>query len=410
MLSGLRVLDLTDPKGWLCGRILADLGMEVIKVEPPGGEPSRLLPPYYHNEVHPEKSLYHMPHNAGKKGVTLNLESERGRELFLGLAKVSDFVIESFSPGYLEGLGLGYPTLSRENQGLILVSITPFGQTGPRRDYQASDLTLMALSGLMNTIGDPERPPLRFPLDQSHNVAGANGAQGALLALHHRQRSGRGQQVDVSMLDCLIKICSRDMVRWEFEGQFAHRAGNRYTRGKISTRMVWRCRDGHVTWGLMGGQSGARENYPLTKWMVEEEAMGAEELQGVKWEEVDLLDIDPRTVAHWEDLVGSFFLTHTRQELLEGGRKRRLTLVPINDLEEVRRDEQLAARGFWKPVEHPELGETMAYPGHFFIPSRGECHIRGRAPLIGEHNAQVYGELLHLTPTQVEGLGEQGII
>jgi crotonobetainyl-CoA:carnitine CoA-transferase CaiB-like acyl-CoA transferase len=167
-LEGYLALDLTDEKGFLCGRILGDLGVDVIKVEPPGGDPSRRIAPFYKDIPDPEKSLYWFAYNANKRGITLNIESEEGKEIFKKLVKTAHFVIESHSPGYMDSLGLGYPSLSRVNRAIILTSITPFGQAGPYASYKASDITEMGMCGLMYLCGDPDLPPARISFPQAY--------------------------------------------------------------------------------------------------------------------------------------------------------------------------------------------------------------------------------------------------
>ena len=162
MLSPYRVLDLTDEKGQLTGKLFGDLGADVIKVEKPGGDPSRNLGPFYHDEVDPEKSLNWFAFNTSKRGITLDIEKSEGQELFKKLVKTADFVIESFPPGYMDNLGLGYSDLEKVNPGIIMAAITPFGQTGPYRDLKAPDIVLWAMGGRMFAIGDADRPPLRM--------------------------------------------------------------------------------------------------------------------------------------------------------------------------------------------------------------------------------------------------------
>jgi len=173
-LGPYRVLDLTDEKGLLCGMLLAGLGADVIKVERPGGDLARNIGPFYDDIPHPEKSLLWFAYNLNKKGITLNIETVDGREIFKRLVKTSDFVIESFPPGYMARLGLDYSALSQINPRIIMTSITPFGQTGPYRDYKGSDLICMASGGLMYVSGDPDRPPVRITIPQAYCHAGAH--------------------------------------------------------------------------------------------------------------------------------------------------------------------------------------------------------------------------------------------
>jgi crotonobetainyl-CoA:carnitine CoA-transferase CaiB-like acyl-CoA transferase len=186
LLSPFRALDLTDEKGFLCGRILGDLGADVIKIEKPGGDPARDIGPFYHDIPDPEKSLFWFAFNANKRGITLDIENPDGQEIFKQLVKSADFAIESFPPGYMDSLGLGYLALSEINPKIILTSITPFGQTGPYKDYKASDLIAMAMGGQMYLCGDPDRPPVRVSFPQAYCHAGAQGAMGTMIAHIHR--------------------------------------------------------------------------------------------------------------------------------------------------------------------------------------------------------------------------------
>src|SRR5262249_28929132 len=210
LLSPSRVLDLTEPLGFLTGKLLADLGADVIKVEPPGGDPSRRLPPLLDSQ-----SLYWLAHNSNKRSVTLDIHSDAGRELFLRLLATSDFVLESFQPGTLETLGLGYDTLSKERPELILVSITPFGQQGPYRDFQASDLEIMAASGAMSLAGERNGEPMRVTVPQAPMWAGAEAALGALTALVYRAVTGRGQHVDVSAQAAVMSALAHAPAFWD---------------------------------------------------------------------------------------------------------------------------------------------------------------------------------------------------
>lgn len=248
MLEPYRVLDLTDEKGPLCGRLLADLGADVIKVEPPGGDPARRIGPFLGDDTDPEKSLFWWAYNAGKRGITLDIETNDGRSSFLELVKTADFVIESFDPGYLDSLGLGYAALAAANPRVILVSITPFGQDGPYRDYCAPDIVAWAMSGQMLTVGGLDLPPVRIGHhSQSHLNAAADGAVGAMVALHQRLATGVGDHVDVSVHDCMSQSSFATTSSWDMMG--AIRLRGEIAGGlAIKLRQTWPCRDGSVIW------------------------------------------------------------------------------------------------------------------------------------------------------------------
>ncbi len=206
LLSGCRVLDLAGPLGFHCVKLLADMGADVIKVEPPGGDEARQIPPFKDDLPHPEKSLYFLHYNTNKRGITLNLDSRDGRTILLELARSADVVVDTHRPGRLDELGLGYHALSAVNPSLILASITPFGQTGPWRDYKATDIAGMALSNLMVLTGEPGEPPLQGPGEIAYGMASTYGALGIAIALYDREESGKGQEIDVSMHECVAHI------------------------------------------------------------------------------------------------------------------------------------------------------------------------------------------------------------
>jgi len=226
MLEGRRALDLTDEKGFLCGKILADLGMEVIKVERPGGDPSRKLGPFWHDEADPEKSLYWFAYNSNKRGITLDIETKDGKRIFEELVRRSDVVIESFKPGYMDDLGLGYAALSKVKKEIILTSITPFGQTGPYRDYEASDIVLMGMAGQLFLTGDSDRPPVSIGIPQACLHAGADAAVGTMIAYHHQRKTGEGQHVDVSLQQSAAWFLAFTIPYWEIDKVILGRVGS----------------------------------------------------------------------------------------------------------------------------------------------------------------------------------------
>src|SRR4030042_6256714 len=269
VLSPYRVLDLADEKGLLCGKILGDLGADVIKIEKPGGDKARNLGPFYHDDPDPEKSLFWLALNTSKKGITLDIEKPEGREIFKRLGKTADFVIETYSPGYMVNLGLGDSDLEKINPGVILISITPFGQTGPYKNWKTSDIVAWALGGDMAPWGDVDRPPLTFSHpSQAYLQAGAAGAQGALTALFYRWLPGAGQQIDVSIqesvLPCLEHITGMGDIRQVIQ----KRGGGGMMLSNHRTMQIWPCKDGWVSWSH-GGNSVLSPSLPLIKWMEE---------------------------------------------------------------------------------------------------------------------------------------------
>ena len=395
MLSPYRVLDLTDEKGLFCGKLLGDLGADVIKVERPGGEPARNIGPFYHDEADPEKSLFWFAFNTNKRGITLDIETAEGQEVFQRLVKTADFLIESFAPGYLDKLGLGYSALEKMSPGIIMVSLTPFGQTGPYKDYKTGDLIAWAMGGHMYPCGDADRPPLRISHhSQAYLHAAIQGAVGALIALHHREKTGEGQQVDVSIQEAVVRSGDTGTVGWDMKKVITPR------RGVLAQRRIWPCQDGHVTFFYHGGAQANRHNLPFIGWM-EEEGMADNFLKGIDWDTFNFATASQDTLDRLAEPTGKFLMRHTKAELLEEAVKRHLMIYPVATTKDIMESVQLAARDFWVEIEHPELNTTITYPGAFAKASESPPRIWRRAPLIGEHNQEIYeqatGHLANLT-------------
>jgi len=411
MLSPYRALDLTDEKGLLCGKILGDMGADVIKLEKPGGDAARSIGPYYHDEPHPEKSLFWFSLNTSKRGITLDIETADGREIFKKLVKTADFVIESFPPGYLDKLGLDYTSLNKIKPGIILVSITPFGQTGPYRDYKTSDIVAWALSGEMSGWGDIDRPPVRISHhSQSYLNAAADGAIGALVALNQRWSTGKGQQIDVSIQEALsIMDGDNRNPAWSRNPGTVRKRGEPAMAGAgHRTTRLFACKDGYVSWSH-GGVSVLAPSLPLIKWM-QAEGMSNEFLDNFDWSRPDFGAISQEEMDNIEGATAKFFMTKTKAELLEGAIKRDVMLYPVATTADMFDDVQLKARGFWVEVEHPELGVTITYPGAFGLCSETPPKISRRAPLIGEHNREIYEGELGITKEKLAVLKEAGVI
>ena len=412
LLAPYQVLDLTDELGFLCGKILGDLGADVIKVERPGGDPSRRLGPFFKNQPDPEKSLFWFGFNNNKRGITLNLETAEGRELFVKLAAKVDFIIETFTPGYLDNLRIGYALLSRINPRLVLTSITPFGQTGPYSRFKASDIEIMALSGCMSLTGDPDRPPLRVTFPQSYGWTGSYAAMGALTAHYHREQTGEGQQVDVSAQACLLWAFSHAHTFWDLNRHLEKRAGSFMTGRSITgakMRVFWPCKDGYLNFIIYGGEAGRRTNQALVEWM-DSKGMAPDFLKEKDWKTFDIAQVAQEEIDRMEEPIGNFFNGVTKAEFFKEVVKRQMLGYPVASVKEIFEDPQHEARDFWQEIDHPELGCSITYPGGFAKFSEGVCQIWRRAPLIGEHNAEVYGQQLGISSTELDELKKQGVI
>ena len=380
VLSGYRVLDLTDEKGRLCSRLLADMGAEVILIEKPGAGSARS--PFSWG-------------NLGKRGITLNIEAEPGREIFKKLVKTTDVVIESYQPGYLEALGLSYPELGRLNPELIMASVTDFGQSGPYRDYKSCDLVASALGGQMYVCGEPETPPLKPFGNQAYYSASLFAAIGILLALWNRHTSGRGQHIDISIQECVAATLDHVLVRYFYEGVVAKRQGSLHWN---SAFRIFPCRDGYILLSLF------QQWETLVEWL-EAEGM-ADDLMDRKWRD---RETRRQHLGHIIEVLERWTKTHTVAELVEKGQLMHFPWAKVTSIPELVDSPQLNERSFFVEAEHPQSGKKYKYPGAPCKLSRSPWQVGSRAPGLGEDNKVVYGGL-GLSEEQMEALAREGVI
>jgi len=422
LLGDIRVLDLADEKGVYCTKLLADLGADVIKIEKPGGDPMRHIGPFFHDEPDPEKSLYWFQFNTSKRSITLNIETADGRELFKRLASTADVVVETFPPGYLDEIGLGYSVLRELNPGLILTSITPFGQTGPYRDFAGSDLVAQAMGGLMYLAGFPEDPPHKLHGSQAYHSASVQAAVGTMMALYTRELTGRGQQVDVSLQESVLMALETAMQHYDLRKEIRRRTSRE--QPVVPGIGLYPCKDGHI-WSYVVAGAGAGWEVILD-WMESEGMVG--DLKDPKWAEVFelmgnfralvALANDPPALmarleqfAHINEIVEAFLMKHTKREIFEAAAPRRIMMVPVQSPKDILENPQLQALGYFVDVEHPELGTTIKYPGApYYHISDAPWRISRRAPLIGEHNSDIYEKELGLSKEQLAVLKQEGAI
>jgi crotonobetainyl-CoA:carnitine CoA-transferase CaiB-like acyl-CoA transferase len=411
LLGPMRVLDLTYETGHLCGRLLGDMGGEVIKVEPPSGDPARQRGPFYQNQPHPERSLAWWAFNYNKKGITLNIETSDGRSLLRRLVPHFDVLIESFQPGYLQGLGLGYHDLSSINPQLIMTSITPFGQEGPYANFQASDLVTMAMSGFLFGTGDTDRPPVGIAVEQAEHHGAGEAVIGILIAYYARGTTGKGQYVDVSSQQSTNFVGGGNPGMWLRTGQVSQRPGQfqKAAHPTVPLRIIYPCKDGYVNFRLMGNARGIAINRALVGWM-KEEGMAQEWLEEITKDDWPYFSLDEEGVRKVENAISRFFLTHTKQELYEGSIARRVFLYAISSFQDIAESPQLAARDYWTEMHHPELGTSFQYPGPFAKLQETPIQYRYRAPLLGEHNVEVYTNLLGPSSKDLVLLRQAGAI
>ena len=413
LLNQCRVLDLSDEKGVLCGKIFADMGADVIKIEPPTGDPMRYIGPFYHDEPDPEKSLYWFTFNTNKRSITLDITSPDGGDIFKQLVKEADFVLECFPPGYLEDLGLGYKSLESINPKIIMTSITAFGQTGPYSHYKSSDIVALAMGGLMYLMGEPDRSPVRPSVQQAYAQASVQAAAGMMVAHYHRETTGEGQHVDVSMQEAVSNTLDTTQQAWDLQKMIFKRTGCSRALGERIARAVFPCKDGYMAcWS-------PNDMNVLVKWIKDE---GFTEIaEGVSkyieiWEQVEGGKLSLSQALTQEELdhltqLRITFLKHlTREKIYKKAVDSHFGWVPVQTPKSLVEYEQLAARNYFVQVDHPELNEKITYPGPPFKLSETPWKIRNRAPLIGEHNKDIYEKELGLKTEELVLLKQAKVI
>jgi crotonobetainyl-CoA:carnitine CoA-transferase CaiB-like acyl-CoA transferase len=415
LLSDYRILDLTDHKGVYCAKMMADLGADVIKVEKPVGDAARNIGPFYKDIAHPEKSLYWWAYNTSKRGITLDIETADGKNIFRRLSKTADVVVESSPPGYIDRLGLGYQALCEINPGIVMTSISPFGQTGPYKDWKANDLVGWALAGQAYVTGDDDRPPCQVSFPHGYLVTGCHAASATLASLYYRELSGEGQHIDVSMQESVLWTTLLLVQFWDMMNINLFRAGSRRSMGTALFRLAFPCKDGHVGFLIAGGQLASISMPPLIEWMAEEGMLGAFEDKkdwGPKdWtQKVDAMALTQEIVDAWEDSLIKFFANKTKSEIYEKAREKSMIIYPVSTTRDLAENAQLKARDFYVEVEHPELGETITYAGAPYKITEAPWRISRRAPLIGEHNQEIYEGELGFSKGEMRLLQEAGVI
>jgi len=407
MLTPYRIVDLSDERGHLCGYVLAALGAEVIAVEPPDGSRARRLGPFVDDVDHPERSLTHFAYNRGKKSVVLDLEDESDQGRLRRLLAGCDVLIESDRPGRMAEMGLDHTQLEREFPHLISASISAFGQTGPKAQWAATDLTVMASAATMSVTGDEDRAPVRLTAPQGFHFGAASAAAGILVALLERARSGRGQHVDTAAQWTATLGTQAGVLSTGVGVPDARRTAGGAVMGDVKLRLVYPAADGYVSithvFGMPIGQNTAR----LMAWVHEagfcDRAMADKDWIGY----LELLESGVEPIEQWERAkaaVEAFTRSRTKAELLTGAMERGLLMAPIATPADVVASEQLTARGFFETVQHPAAGRAIQVPGAFARCSATPLRPLGPAPLLGQHTAEV----LHSEDFHGEGFDGEG--
>lgn len=395
-LSGIRAIEIGGTvAGAYCTKLLAGLGAEVIKCEPPAGDPLRKRGPFPGDVPHPEKSGAFLHLNTGKLGVTLNLETGSGRDILSRLVADCDVLVESFPPGELDRIELGYSNLEPLNPRLIVVSITPFGQDGPYARHQATEIVTYALSGYMMLTGEPDREPLKAYGDQTELQAGQQAAVAAMVALFAREATGRGQHVDVSVMEAGALLLGGAVQAYYHRGEVIRRAGPRlmgFPPRAFYPSTLRPCRDGYVH------AHTNQRNPDLLAVLMDEPRLASPEILEAPMAHADEIDA----------LMDPWLAQHDKRDIVRRAQELRLPFTEVLTPGEVMADPHHRQRGFWVEVDHPIAGKVIQ-PGPSIRMSRTPWETK-RAPLLGEHNGLVYGERLGFTAQDLLILKDRGVI
>jgi crotonobetainyl-CoA:carnitine CoA-transferase CaiB-like acyl-CoA transferase len=403
-LTGIRVIELADEKCAWAGKLLADMGADVILVEPPGGDATRHYGPFLGDEPGEDRSLYWWHHHTSKRGIVLDLASEAGRATLLELVATADVLLEAEAPGALAARGLDYADLTRVKPDLIHCAITPFGRSGPRQEEHATDLTVIAAGGpaWMNGYDDHSLPPVRGLGNQGWAMGCHYGVMSILTALLYRAASGEGQLIDVSLHAAANVTTEAGSYFWLVARQTVWRQTGRHASTTLSMPSQMRCADGRYV------NTGVPPRKPvefarLLEWL---RSLGLEE----KFPEAVFLQmgaerasIDLSKIGQDEELTAIFgagreamnFIASqvSAYEFFSGAQRAGLAVGAIFSPDEAYEDEHFQARGFQVSVPHPELGRSIRYPGAPYAMQKGEWRISRRAPRLGEHTHEVLREL-----------------
>ncbi|MGD9751851.1 MAG: CaiB/BaiF CoA transferase family protein [Acidimicrobiia bacterium] len=407
MLTGLRVLDASDHRGQLAGQILADLGAEVILIEPPGGSPSRRVGPFIDgHEQDPDGSLWFWSYNRGKRSVVLDLHgdgadparADADRERFRELVRSADVLIDSAIPGSMSeaGRGLGPSELAELNPALVHTSITPFGQDGPKARWHATDLIVVAAGMQLSMMGDSDRPPVRVPLEQAFLHASAEAAAATLIALRERRRSGLGQHVDVSAQQAILQATQSYALSSLLNAAEIRRMSGGTKAGPFNVRVRSKAADGYVSNTILFGEAIGPFGRRLFEWIHAEGECTDDELH---FEWIDFVAAvtegrrSPAEYDHIQDVAEAFTAKRTKAELLAEALRRRLLLVPIANVADVVEAEHYQVRDYWRTVEPPALGRPIRVPGPFVKCSKTPLQIPTTVPGVGADTEQVLADV-----------------
>ena len=399
-LSDVRILDLTrHVAGPFCTKMLADYGADVIKVERPnGGDVTRRMGPFPDDVPHPEKSGLFLHLNTNKRGVTLNLKSATGKRMLMELVKQVDVVVENFAPRIMPSLGLAYEDLEQINPQVILVSISNFGQTGPYRDYKASEIVLHGMGGNLRSLGLPEREPVKYGSHVALRQSGLIGAAATMAALFTREARGEGEHVDVAIVETQAGSQDRRAPQL-ITAQFVNQVFPRRAPGATMASGTFPCKDGYVN--VTGGGS----RFPRALEMI-----GRPELiEDPRFATPEARLVLENSEAFNREALMPWLMQHTMQEVWSMAQKAHVLSGPIYTSKTLMEDNHFRDRGVWVDIDHPVAGR-YTYPGRPIIMGESPWQLRRAAPQLGEHNEEVYGAALGYESQDLARLRGVGVI
>jgi len=405
VLSDLRVLDLTRPIGHYAGRLLADLGADVVKVEPVDGDPARRWAPLLPDVPAPEASVSFVLLNANKRGIALDLEDERGRALLLRLLATADVLLESWTPAERARLHLTDEILRHARPDLIHASVTGWGTSGPYAEWAYADIVANAMSGVMTLAGFVDGPPEQLPDHQGHHAVSINAAAGVLAALLHRDATGAGQVVEASMLESLLMAEETAMQQADILGTDRARTGGQGALGfKMPGLGIYKTTDGHA-YAMCTGNAGS--GFPGLVQLIrtldgasplDDEPYASFIATSMNTAQITLLMADPARAPQVRDLLAeieaevvAFFARHPKETVYVRGQELRVLVGAVNGPRDILASRQLAARAWWREIEDPLRGH-LRYPGFPWALAGTPASLRRPAPRLGEHTDEILGE------------------
>lgn len=401
VFDNIRVVELADGIGAYTGKLFADLGAEVIRIESKEGDPTRLEKPFINDTPGIENSLRYQYLNTNKKGIVLNSTSPEGKEAFLKLISSTDLLIESLPPGYLDSIGLGYEKLASVNPKIVHTAITPYGQFGPYKDYPFSDLTTMAMGGMLYLAGIDDDKPSLAPDKQSFFQAGLFAAFSSIVALLHADLTSEGQFIDVSIQECVASALENAIQGYDLEGRVRRASG-----GIEAGCGTYRCQDGYVYVMVAMGRNAHLWN-PFIDWLLEEQIPDAKILQGQEW-----LDPDYRKTitaqTTFKRIFEQFSLKYPKLTIYEESQKHKVVIYPVNSAKDVLENPQFTYRKFFKTMYSSSADATITYPGAPFFLEKVPWELRNPAPAFGQHTSEVLKQLGY-SEEEIKSLVERGV-